>query len=87
MGEPGCMQDPLGVVDTVQAASSDTVGAFQGTGAPLDKLHADSRRGPVVFHKRHTWAPVGSWPWGSAGHHKVSCPAAVFSGRGNSMST
>lgn len=61
------MQDPLGVVDTVQAASLDTVGAFQGTAAPLDKLHADNRRGPVVFHKHHTWAPVGSWPWGSAG--------------------
>lgn len=61
------MQDPSGEVDKVQAASLGTVGACHGTGAPLDKLHVDTQRVPVVFHKRHTWAPLGNWPWGSAG--------------------
>lgn len=61
------MQDPLGVVDTVQAASLDTVVACQGTGAPLDNLHLDTQMVPVVFHMHRTWAPLGSWPWGSAG--------------------
>lgn len=55
------------MVDKVQAASSGTVGACQGTGAPLDNPRVDTQRVPVVFRKRHTWAPLGSWPWGSAG--------------------
>lgn len=61
------MRDPLGVVDTVQAASLDTVVAYRDTGVPLDTQHVDTQRVPVVFHKHHTWAPLGSWPWGSAG--------------------
>lgn len=64
---PGCMQDPSGVVDRVQDASQGTVVACRGTGAPLDNLHVDTQRVPVVFRKRHTWAPLGSWPLGSAG--------------------
>lgn len=64
---PGCMQDPLGVVDTVQAASLDTEVAYQDTGEPLDNRHEDTQTVPVVFHMHHTWAPLGSWPLGSAG--------------------
>lgn len=64
---PGCMQGPSGVVDKVQAASSGTVEACQGTGVPWDNLRVDSQRVPVVFHRRHTWAPLDNWPWGSAG--------------------
>lgn len=65
---PGCMQDlPLHMGGRAQAASWDSVGASRGTGVPLDTHGADSQRVPVVFHKRHTWAPLGSWPWESAG--------------------
>ncbi len=67
------MQDPSGVADKVQAASLGTAGACQGTGEPLDNLHADTQRVPVVFHKRHTWAPPGSWPWVSAGLWVKKC--------------
>lgn len=61
------MQDPSGVVDTVQAASSGTEGAYQGTGAPLGNLDVDTQRVPAVSRRHRTWAPLGSWPWGSAG--------------------
>ena len=64
---PGCMQDPSDVVDKVRAASSGTAGACRGTAAPSDNLHAHTQWVLVVFHKHHTWAPLGSWPWGSAG--------------------
>lgn len=60
------MQDPSCEVDKVQAASPDTAGAFQDTAAPLDNLRVDTQRVPVVFHRRHTWAPLDSWPWGYA---------------------
>lgn len=84
---PGCTRDPSGVVGKDRAASLGTVGACQDTEAPLDNLHVGTRWVQAVFRMRHTWAPLGSWPWGSAGHHKVSCPSAAFSGRGNSRST
>lgn len=61
------MQDPSGVADKVRAASSGTVGACRGTEAPLDNLGVDTRWVPVVYRKHRTWAPLGSWPWGSAG--------------------
>lgn len=61
------MQDPSCVVGKVQAASLGTAGAFRGTGAPSDNLHVGTQTVPAVFHKRHTWAPLGSWPWGCAG--------------------
>lgn len=50
-----------------RAASLDSVEACQGTAVPLDNLHEDTQMVPVVFHKHHTWAPLGNWPWGSAG--------------------
>lgn len=61
------MQDPSCEVDKVQAASPGTAGACQDTVAPLDNLRVDTQRVPVVFHRHRTWAPLGSWPWGSAG--------------------
>lgn len=64
---PDCMQDPSGVDDTVQAASLGTAEAYLDTAAPLDNLDVDTQRVLVAFHKHHTWAPLGSWPWGSAG--------------------
>lgn len=54
VGGPGCTLDPSGVVDKVQAASSGTVGAYRGTGVPLDNPQVDTQRVPVVFRKRHT---------------------------------
>lgn len=64
---PDHMQDPSSVVDKAQAASLRTAGACQNTVVPSDNLRVDSRDVPVVFHKRHTWAAPGNWPWGSAG--------------------
>lgn len=61
------MQDPSCVGDTAQAASLGIAGACQDTGVPLDNLHADTQRVPVVFHRHHTWALLGNWTWGSAG--------------------
>lgn len=84
---PGCKQDPACGVDKVQAASSGIVAACPGNVEPLDILDVDTQRARVVFHKRHTWAPLDSWPWGCAGHRKVSGLSAAVSGRGNSRST
>lgn len=61
------MQDPSSVEDKEQAASLRTAGACQNTVVPSDSLRVDSRDVLVVFHKRHTWAALGNWPWGSAG--------------------
>lgn len=52
--EPDCMQDPLGGVDTVRAASLGTAAACRGTGAPLDNLRVDTQTVPGVCHKHHT---------------------------------
>lgn len=87
MEGPGCKQDPACVVDTVRGASSGIVVAYQDNVGPYENLDVDTQRAPVVFHKRHTWAPLDSWPWGSAGHQKVSGLFAASSGRGNSRST
>lgn len=65
--DPDHMQDPSSVVDKDQAASLRTAAACQNTAAPSDSLRVDSRGVPVVFHRRHTWAALGNWPWGSAG--------------------
>lgn len=55
------------MVDKVQAASLGIEAAYQGNVGPLDNLDVDTQRALVVFHKRHTWALLDSWPWGSAG--------------------
>lgn len=85
--EPDCMQDPLGEVDMVRAASLGTAAACRGTGVPLDNLRVDTQMVPGVCHKHHTWAPLGNWPLGSVGRHRGSCPSAAFSGRGSSRNT
>lgn len=64
---PDHMQDPSSVEDKDQAASLRTAGACQNTVVPSDSLRVDSRDVLVVFHKHHTWAALGNWPWGSAG--------------------
>lgn len=81
------MRDPSCVEDKVQAASWDTVGAYLGTGVPLDNLDVDTQRVPEVYRTHHTWAPRGSWPWGSAEHRKECVPSVAASGRGSSRST
>lgn len=64
---PDHRQDPSSVADKNQAASVRTAGACRNTVAPSDNPRVDSRDVPVVFHKHHTWAALGNWPWGSAG--------------------
>lgn len=75
------MRDPSSAVDTDQAASLRTAGACRNTAVPSDSLRVDSRDVPVVFHKRHTWAALGRWPWGSAGlwgKDRVSCRGTIL---------